>query len=202
MSLLLWILVALGLAFVVVRQRSVAIGLITLQALALVGLALHEAVGPSGIVAACALCVRAVALAAVFLFVASRTRESRPVRARTGPSIRAVAAVTFALALTWLLPTLGLTTRDAERAVIALVAFGLVAVATRHATILQIMGIVLAENGLAIAALARPHTLSHVIALGVAFDLTIIAFVAAAFHSRIFDEFGTGDSAVLRSLRD
>jgi hydrogenase-4 membrane subunit HyfE len=86
--------------------------------------------------------------------------------------------------------------------VLTLVAFGLVSVATRRATLLQVMGIVLVENGLALAALERPRPLSLVIELGVAVDLTVIAFVTAAFHSRIFEEFGTGDSAVLRSLRD
>ena len=34
------------------------------------------------------------------------------------------------------------------------------------------------------------------IELGVAFDLPMIALVAAVFHARIFAEFGTGDSAV------
>ncbi len=202
MSLLLWILAGLGLLVVVVRQRSLGIGLIAAQALTLVGLALDKATDTSDIVAAGALCARAVALAVLFLFLASRTPESRPVRAGVDPFVRALAAVALALALTWLVPTLGLATRDAERAVLALVAFGLISVATRRATLLQLMGIVLIENGLALAALERPHPLSLVIELGVAVDLTVIAFVAAAFHSRIFDEFGTGDSAVLRSLRD
>ena len=202
MSILLWLLVGLGLLAVVVRQRSIVIGLVTVQALALVGLALDKATGTSAIVAAAALCTRAVALAAVFLFVASRTREPRPVRARIDPFLRAVTAVAVALVLTWLVPTLGLATRDAERAVLALVAFGVVCVATRRATLPQVMGIVVVENGLALAALERARPLSLLIEFGVAVDLTMIAFVAAAFHSRIFEEFGTADSAVLRSLRD
>ena len=202
MNVLLWLLVGLGLLVVLVRQRSIGIGLVTVQALALVGLALYKAAGTSEIVAATALCARAIALATLFFFVASRTPESRPVRARVDPFVRAVAAVALALALTWLVPTLGLSSRDAERAVLALVAFGLISVATRRATLFQVMGIVLVENGLALAALERPHQFSLVIELGVAFDLTMIVLVAAAFHFRIFEEFGTGDSARLRSLRD
>ena len=163
MSLLLWSLVGLGLLVVVVRQRSVGIGLVTVQALVLVGLALDKANGTGDIVAACALCARALVLAALFLFVASRTRESRPAHAGIDPLLRAVAAVAFALGLTWLLPTLGLVTRDAERAVLALVAFGLVSAATRQATLLQVIGIVLVENGLALAALERPSSQSLVI---------------------------------------
>ena len=63
-------------------------------------------------------------------------------------------------------------------------------------------GIVLVENGLALAALELPGGSSLAIELGVALDLTLIALVAAVFHERIFAEFGAGDSAALRSLRD
>ena len=86
---------------------------------------------------------------------------------------------------------------------LALVAFGLVCAATRQATLFQVLGIVLVENGLALAALELPGASSSLaIELGVALDLTLIALVAAVFHERIFAEFGAGDTAALRSLRD
>ena len=152
--------------------------------------------------AAAALAVRAVALAALFLLLVSRTRELRPVHARVPPLVRATAAVAFALTLTWLVPTLGLTSRADERAVLALVAFGIVAVATRRATLFHVLGIVLVENGLALAALGLPRGASLTIELGVAVDLMLIALVAGVFHERIFAEFGAGDSGALRTLRD
>ena len=52
------------------------------------------------------------------------------------------------------------------------------------------------------AALKLPGGSSTAIELGVAFDLTLVAVVAVVFHERIFAEFGAGDSAALRSLRD
>ena len=106
------------------------------------------------------------------------------------------------MTLTWLVPTLGLDSRDAERAVLALVAFGIVTAATRRATLFQVLGIVLVENGLALAALELPGGASLAIELGVALDLMLIALVAGVFHERIFAEFGAGDSAALRTLRD
>jgi hydrogenase-4 membrane subunit HyfE len=115
---------------------------------------------------------------------------------------RAGAALALALALTWLVPEIGLDSRSAERAVLTLVAFGLVVVATRRATLFQVLGIVLVENGLALAALELPGTASTAIEVGVALDLTLVALVAAVFHERIFAEFGGGDTAALRSLRD
>jgi len=86
--------------------------------------------------------------------------------------------------------------------VLALVAFGAAAVATRRATLFQVLGIVLVENALALAALELPGGASLAIELGVALDLTLVALVAVVFHERIFAEFGTGDSAALGSLRE
>jgi hydrogenase-4 component E len=199
---LLWILVAIGLAVVVIRRRSVAVALVTAQALVLVGFALYDAKDAGDVVAAGALAVRAVALAALFLLLVSRTRELRPVHARVPPLVRAGAAVAFALTLTWLVPTLGLDSRNGERTVLALVAFGIVTAATRRATLFHVLGIVLVENGLALAALELPGGGSLTIELGVALDLMLIALVAGVFHERIFAEFGAGDSAALRTLRD
>jgi hydrogenase-4 component E len=199
---LLWTLVAMGLTVVVVRRRSVAVGLVTAQALILVGAALYDAAGAGDVVAAGALAVRAVALATLFLLLVSRTRELRPVHARVPPLVRAGAAIAFALTLTWLIPTLGLDSRDGERAVLGLVAFGIVTSATRRATLFHVLGIVLVENGLALAALELPGGASLAVELGVAVDLMLVVLVAAVFHERIFVEFGAGDSAALRTLRD
>ena len=199
---LLWTLVAMGLTVVVVRRRSVAVALVTGQALVLAGVALYHAAGAGDVVAAGALAVRAVALATLFLLLVSRTRELRPVHARVPPLVRAGGAIAFALTLTWLVPTLGLDSRDGERAVLALVAFGIVTSATRRATLFHVLGIVLVENGLALAALEFPGGASLTIELGVALDLVLVALVAGVFHERIFVEFGAGDSAALRTLRD
>jgi hydrogenase-4 component E len=197
-----WLLIALGLGVVVVRRRSVAVGLVTAQALVVALIALTQAGATSQVIAGSTLGVRAVALGALFLLTVSRSRESRPVRARVTPLVRAGIAVLLMLVLTALVPTYGLASRPAERAVLALVAAGLVCAATRRATVFQVLGIVVVDNGLAVAAVESPHVSSLVIELGVTLDLTLIVCVAALFHLRIFGEFGAGDSAALRSLRD
>jgi hydrogenase-4 component E len=197
-----WLLVGLGLGVVVVRRRSIAVGLVTTQALMLAAIALQQAGTASDVVAAVALATRAVALGALFLVAVARSRQSQPLRARVTPMARAGVAVVLILLLTALVPSFGLTSRQAERAVLALVAAGLACAATRRSTLFQVLGIVLVENGLALAAIASPHASSLVIELGVTLDLTLIVCVAAFFHLRIFSEFGAGDSAALRSLRD
>lgn len=197
-----WAMVALALGVVVVRRRSIAVGLVTAQALVLAAVALVEDATGEGIVAAGALALRAVVLAAFFWLLVSRTRESRPVRAGTAPLARAGAATTLALALVWLVPDLGLGEAAAERAALSIVAIGLVTVATRNATLFQVLGIVLVENALALAALSLPGSSSLVIEIGVTLDLLLVTLVAGVFHDRIFAEFGAGDAARLRSLRD
>jgi hydrogenase-4 membrane subunit HyfE len=199
---LAWALVALGIGTVVVRRRSVAVALVTAQALVLAGAALEDSSSADDVVAACALAFRALVLAAFFLLVVSRTRELRPVRARVSPLLRAGAAVLLALALVWLVPEIGLGSREAERSVLALVAAGMATVALRRATLFQVLGIVLVENALALAALELPGDASLAIELGVAFDLVLVSLVALVFHERIFAEFGAGDTAALRSLRE
>ena len=199
---LAWTLAALGLSLVVVRRRSVAVGIVTVQALILVVYAADAATTSSDLVAAGALAVRALALGGLFMLLVKRTRETRPVRARVAPLVRAGIAVAFALTLTWLIPSIGLGSRDAERAVLALVAFGVTTVATRRATLFHVIGIVLVENALALSALELPGSASLTIELGVALDLVLVALVAGVFHERIFAEFGAGDSAALRALRD
>lgn len=201
-GLVLWLLVALGLLIVVTRRRSVAVGLVTAQALILVGFALDRATHLDDLVAAGSLVVRAAAFAALFLWLALRTRNPRPIRAAARPFVRAGIAVTLALLMTWLVPRFSLGEPNAERTVLALVAFGLVSVAMRRPTLFQVTGIVQLENGLALAALELRGPVSALVELGVALDLTLIALVAAVFHFRIFSEFGTADTAALRSLRD
>jgi hydrogenase-4 component E len=192
-------MVATGLAVVVVRRRSLAVALVTAQALLLAGVAIS---GEETAGAAAALAVRGLLLAALFLWLVARTREPRPVRAGAAPLTRAGVAVALALALTWLVPAIGLESRDAERAVLTLVAFGLAATATRRATLFQVLGIVLVENALALAALELPGSASLAIEVGVAVDLLLVALVAGVFHERIFAEFGAGDASALEALRD
>jgi hydrogenase-4 component E len=198
---LAWLLVGLGLPVVTLQRRSVALGAVTLQALVVVGIAVGRAHGAGEAVAAGALGARALALAAVFLVLTARTRDPRPVAGVVGPLRRGALAVGLALLLIWLVPPIGLGSRNVEGVVLACLAFGLLVAATSRATVFQVLGIVLVENGLALAALDLPGA-SWLIELGVAFDLTLIALVAGVFHERIFAEFGAGDTSALASLRD
>jgi hydrogenase-4 membrane subunit HyfE len=195
-----WACAALGLAVPVVRRRSVAVAAVTAQTLVLAAGALASA--DAGVAPALALLVRGLLLGTLLIAVIARTREARPVHTDAGPLVRAAAAVVAGLALAVLVPSLGLVSRDAERAVLALVAFALVAVALRRTTLHQLVAVVLLENALALAALAAPGGLPSLVELGVAADIVVVVLVGVVLHARIHAEFGSGDVAHLGSLRD
>jgi hydrogenase-4 component E len=199
---LVWIVVALGLGVPTVRRRRVAVALVTAQALLLAVTAAIEADRLGELIAAGALVCRALLLCGLLLFIVQRTREAQPVRANAGPVMRGTLAIGLALLLALLVPSLGLGDRTAERALLALVAFAVVTIAMRKATVFHIAALVQIDNALAVAALAAAGGLPGLIELGVAADLVVVVLVAALLHARIYAEFGSGDTAHLGALRD
>ncbi len=197
-----WLMVGFGLGVLAVRRRSTAVTLATGQALALAGIAIYQAHSLNEALAAAALGVRALALTALLVFLVSRTRETRPVRASVPPAVRCGIAVAMVLLLLWLVPIENKSRMGITQVSLALVAFGMVMAATRRATLFQILGIIFIENGLALAALGLTNGSSLIIELGVTLDLSLIAVVASVFHDRIFAEFGAGDISMLSDLRD
>lgn len=199
-----WAMVALGLLVVFVRRRSYAIALVALQAVVLAAGALSISPGRSVefLVASLILLLRAIIPCALFAFSVLRTREAAPVRSRISPLARVCLVVVLLLVVALLTPRFGLTTRAAEQASVGLLAIGAATIVSRRPTIFHLLGLLMAENGIALAAVSVPGGLPLVVELGVAIDLMVVLTVAVAFHTRIFSEFGTGDTRHLRTLRD
>ncbi len=197
------IILVLGLAVIVVRRRSMAIGLLAAQSLTLGIGALTLASGRSGDLAAgIVLLGKAVVLPILLYTLMRRTREARPVIAANGPLIRLAAAGAVALCAGWLTPSLGIGETHTARAAVALVLIGITIVAARRPILFQLIGLIVAENGVALLAVSVPGGLSYVVDLGALFDLAVVVAVAAAFATRIYGELGTGDTELLRALRD
>jgi hydrogenase-4 component E len=197
-------ILALGLAVVVVRRRSVAIGVVAAQSLALGFGALWLASGRSSafLVASLVLLVKAVVLPVLLGWVMLRTREPRLVAPAAGPLMRLALAGAAALVAATLVPRLGLSSAHTERTAVALVLVGIAIVVARRPVLFQLLGLIVAENGLSLLAISVPGGLSYVIELGALFDLVLVVTVAAAFTRRIHAELGTGDTELLRGLRD
>ena len=197
-------MLVLGLGVIVVRRRSAAIALIAAQSLALGIGALGLASGRSGdyLVASLVLLAKAALLPALLLVVVRRTREPRLVAPAAPALVRLGGAGAVALATTALVPPLGLGDAQTEQTAVALVLIGIAIVVARRPAFLQMLGLIVAENGLSLLAVSVPGGLSYVVELGALFDLALVVTVAVAFTQRIHLELGTGDTELLRGLRD
>lgn len=203
-SALVLLILVLGIGVIVVRRRTVAITLIAAQSLALGVGALELSSGRSSeaLVASLVLLTKAVVLPLLLVVVIRRTREPRLVAPAAPALARLAGAGAVALATTVLVPPLGLGDPQTEQTAVALVLVGIAIVVARRPAFLQLMGLIVAENGLALLAVSVPGGLSYVVELGALLDLVLVVTVAAAFTQRIHLELGTGDTELLRGLRD
>jgi hydrogenase-4 component E len=197
-------ILVLGLGVIAVRRRSVAVALVAAQSLALGIGALQLAGGRSSdfLVAALVLIAKAIVLPALLVVLIRRTPKHRPVAAAAGPLVRLTGACAGVLAVIVLVPPLGVGDARVEQASVALVLAGIAIVVARRPAFFQLLGLIVAENGLSLLAVSVPGGLSYVIELGALFDLVLVVSVAAAFAQRIHRELGTGDTELLRGLRD
>ncbi|HKH17358.1 MAG TPA: hypothetical protein VKA57_07510 [Solirubrobacteraceae bacterium] len=198
------LILVLGVGVIVVRRRTVAIALIAVQSLALGIGALDLAAGRSDefLVASLVLLMKAAVLPVLLVVVIRRTREPRLVAPAAPALARLAGAGAVALVATALVPPLGLGDAQTEQTAVALVLVGIAIVVARRPAFMQLMGLIVAENGLSLLAVSVPGGLSYVIELGALFDLVLVVTVAAAFTQRIHLELGTGDTELLRGLRD
>lgn len=204
MSAWLLALVALvGLAAVGARRPLPAAALVAAQTL-LVGAGALAAAPDSAHEAAAAvlLLLKGVVVSAITLAAVHRVREARPHDDEPAMLVRLGAAVALVLAVVALVPSFGLDDPAVERTAAALVATGLALVLARRATLFAVLAVLVAENGVAVAAVGAGGVLPLVVEAGIAFDLVVLVAVAAIMQRRIVAAFGTSDSSVLRGVRD
>ena len=197
-------LVVLGFGVILVRRRSLAILLVAAQAL-LLGVAALALAGGSraGLLAAgLILLVRGVALPALLATIRRRTPEPDLVTPATTVVVRLLAATATSETTVAAVPPLGLGEPAAEHGAVVLLVLGIAIVIMRRPALMQVLGILVAENGVYLLAISVPGGMPFAIELGVLFDLALIITVAAAFTQKIHGEVGTGDTDLLRGLRD
>ena len=201
---LTWALVISALGIVVVRRRSVALALIALQSVWLGAHAIGVASGHSTglLVAGGVLVAKAVLLPVGLAFVVLRTREPQWIATERHPLVRLTLALAVALPIAVLVPRFGLLQPGVERAAVGLVALGITTAMVRRPAIFQVIGFLVAENGLYLGALSASGGLPVFVELGLVFDLVLIVSVAAVFSAKIHEELGTGDTTLLGGLRD
>ena len=201
---LTWGLVISALGVVMVRRRSVALALVAAQSLWLGVDAISGAAGRSTalLVGGAVLLAKGVLLPLGLAFVVARTREAQRIASEHHPLARLTLALAVALSVAALVPRFGLLHPGVEHAAIGLVALGITSAMLRRPAIFQVLGFLVAENGLYLAALSAPGGLPAFIELGLVFDLIVIVSVAGVFSAKIHEELGTGDTSLLGGLRD
>jgi hydrogenase-4 component E len=196
-------LVALGFGVMLVRRRSFAIWLLTAQSLLLGVAALTLADGGSGLlVAGAILVVRAIAFPALLSLARRRTPEPGPVAPATTVVARLLVATAVSLVAAASVPPLGLGDAAAEHGAIVLLCLGIAIVIMRRPALVQVLGILVAENGVYLLAISVQGGLPFAIELGVLLDLALVVTVAAAFAQRIHGAIGSGDTDLLKGLRE
>ncbi len=196
-------LIGLGFGAMAARRRSLAILLLAAQSLLLGVVALTEAGDGAGLLLSGAiLAIRACALPALLAFACSRTPESRPVTPTTTGATRLLVATAVSLTAVAVSPPLGLGDEGAEHGAVALLCLGIAIVVMRRPALFQVLGILVAENGVYLLALSVEGDLPLAIELGVLFDLALVVTVAAAFARRMHGTLGSADTDLLRQLRD
>ncbi|MBK5230246.1 MAG: hypothetical protein JJE27_03640, partial [Thermoleophilia bacterium] len=153
-------------------------------------------------IAAAILTFRGLLLPALLARGVMRTRERQRVESEHSALMRAVTAISLTLVAVSLVPRIGLASGATEHAAIALIVLGLAIAALRVPVVFQVLGFIVAENGVYLASLGVHRGFPTLIELGLLFDLVVVLGVAAAFGDKIHEKFGTSDTSLLRSLRD
>lgn len=191
-------------AIVVTRRRTIAVFLVAVQSVLLGTYALAHGFGESGalLVGGVLLAGKGVLLPLGLVWVIRRAQEPRMIPGELSPLARLIALAVVTFVAIELVPSLGLDSRAADQGAVVLILLGIAIAVFRRSAVFQAVGFLVAENGVYLAALSVPEGLPAVVEIGVLFDLVIVIAVAAMFTTRIHDEFGTGDTSLLRDLRD
>jgi hydrogenase-4 component E len=195
----------------IIAARTVGLGLLlfALQSILLAtaglnaGLALdswHILVGAALVTA-----VKAVAAPLLLWTLLRRLPTSHAVQASVSSHILVALSVTIALLTTRALDTSPFVPELGARwvlpAAVTIMLIGILIMVSHRQAMTQVVGFLVLENGMALAALTALHGMPLIIELGVFLDLLLAVFVAFVYTQRMHVLFGSLDTETLRSLR-
>ncbi|MEI7743165.1 MAG: NADH-quinone oxidoreductase subunit K [Chloroflexota bacterium] len=202
-------IVVLGILMAATRSIGRSIWMVAAQS-ALVGLcaaAVGVATGTTHLVLGGLLAMGVKGLV-VPVVLASILRRS-PIRTERHPFLPPRLALAAAVAIVFAasaaadgVPHLaGLTSTRALPAAIAQVLTGLLIVMTRRKVLSLVVGLLVFENGIALAAFSLTYGMPLVVEMGILFDVLIAVVVAWVYARRMIETYGTTSTDDLRSLR-
>lgn len=202
-------IVILGVLLVAVRSIGRSIWMVALQS-GLVGLAAVSvglATGGGHLVfgGLLALGVKGIVIPLVLGSILRRSSVRQERQPILDPRLALIAAVAIVFAASaaaeGVSSETGIAARRVLPAAISLVLMGLLIVMTRRKALSLVVGLLVFENGIALAAFSLTYGMPLVIELGVLFDVLIAVVVAWVYARRMLDTFGSLSTDEMRSLR-
>jgi hydrogenase-4 component E len=158
------------------------------------------------IVALLTIAVKVIAIPRILLYVMDRIKVSREVEALVNtPASLLVAGGLAMLAYFITEPIIShgsLITRNCLAISIAVALIGFFIMISRRKAISQIMGLMVIENGLFLAAISTTYGMPLIVEIGVFFDILVGVLIMGIFAFQINKTFETIDTGILRRLRD
>lgn len=150
------------------------------------------------------LAVKVVAIPYVLFYLMRKLRTTRDVKASLSPAssvfiASALILVSFSAVQSYAAELN--VARDPLAAAVAIMLTGCFLMITRNKALAQVLGLLILENGIFMAALVTTFGMPLVIEIGVAFDLLIGVFLMGLFTFRIRESFADLDVSKLRRLR-
>jgi hydrogenase-4 component E len=158
------------------------------------------------IVALLTIAVKVIAIPRILVYVMDRINVSREVELLVNtPASLLVAGGLAMLAYFITEPIIShgsLITRNCLAISIAVALIGFFIMISRRKAISQIMGLMVIENGLFLAAISTTYGMPLIVEIGVFFDILVGVLIMGVFAFQINRTFETIDTGILRRLRD
>jgi len=201
------VIVAIGIVWS--RSLGWALLLICLQSLLLAGAALCAALATQSshiyIGAMLTLVVKVFAAPTLLWLVLLKLPTSHDVQASIGQRTGVILAIALALILGQSFDAGPFRTAiGADRvlpAAVTVMVIGLMVMVTHRQALTQIVGFLMIENGMALAALTATYGMPLVVELGIFLDLLMAVFVGFVYIGRMHTIFGSLDTESLRTLK-
>lgn len=192
----------------VARRISTSVLLFSLQSAIIAGevfaTAFQEKLFEAYVVGGLVVLIKVVAIPWAFFRLVDRLQTSRDVKASTTPT-QSVFVVTVMIYLAYAaVRSYGQAMHvpeDALAAAVALILTGSFLMVSRRKALMQMLGLLVLENGIFLAALTTTFGMPLVIEIGIFFDILVGLFLMGIFTFRIRDTFDHLDVSRLRRLR-
>lgn len=202
-------MVALGVWLAAIRSLDLGTGVLAAQSmllgLAAISIGLSRGSGELLLGGALTIGIRAMVLPMVILRLlrTSAVRHERnPYLGRRASTLAAIVLVfVAAVAVGGVAGLPGETSARTLPAAVAEVLTGLLLIATRRKSLSMVIGLLVFENGITLAALAMTAGMPLVMELGATFDLLIVMVVVQVHARRMLATMGTLSTDELRNLR-